>query len=122
MHPILPHSLKNAIPLGGAGVDLSLRIEALRDPRKFVSERGHSIDHVAMSRVRETAKLLSTPASITDSKLSTGTLVALAYPDRLAKRRSGDAPRYLMAGGKGAIILGFRGSPRESTVSGHCAS
>jgi len=36
--------------------------------------------------------------------LSAGALVAFAFPDRIAKRRAGDAPRYVMAGGKGAIF------------------
>jgi len=35
---------------------------------------------------------------------STGALVSLAFPDRIARRRPGEAPRYLMAGGKGALL------------------
>ena len=38
------------------------------------------------------------------SDYSVGALVSLAFPDRIAKRRSGDAARYLTAGGKGAVM------------------
>ena len=33
-----------------------------------------------------------------------GVLLGLAYPDRLAQRRSGDTPRYLLANGRGAVL------------------
>ena len=32
-------------------------------------------------------------------------MAALAYPDRIGKRRLGESPRYLLTGGKGAIFL-----------------
>lgn len=35
---------------------------------------------------------------------SVGALVALAYPDRLAQRRSGEAPRYRLRNGRGARL------------------
>jgi len=31
-------------------------------------------------------------------------LLAMAYPDRIAQRRSGEAPRYLLANGRGALL------------------
>jgi ATP-dependent helicase HrpB len=33
-----------------------------------------------------------------------GVLLGLAYPDRLAQRRNGDVPRYLLANGRGALL------------------
>jgi ATP-dependent helicase HrpB len=33
-----------------------------------------------------------------------GVLLALAYPDRIAQRRTGDTPRYLLANGRGALL------------------
>ncbi len=36
--------------------------------------------------------------------VSVGGLVSLAFPDRIAKRRSGEGARYLMSGGKGAVL------------------
>jgi ATP-dependent helicase HrpB len=35
--------------------------------------------------------------------LSPGAIGALAYPDRVAQRRAGDAPRFLLSGGRGAV-------------------
>ena len=34
-----------------------------------------------------------------------GLLLALAYPDRVARRREGGADRYLLANGRGARLL-----------------
>ena len=59
-----------------------------------------------------------------------GQLLARAYPDRVARRRSGDAPRYLLSGGRGAVLaeadpLGaspwlavaeLDGNPREARI------
>ncbi len=36
--------------------------------------------------------------------MALGEMVALAYPDRIAMRREGDAPRYILSGGKGAVL------------------
>ncbi len=38
------------------------------------------------------------------ASLSPGALLSLAYPDRIALRRPGEAPRYLLSGGKGAAL------------------
>ena len=38
---------------------------------------------------------------------------ALAYPDRIGLRRTGDAPRFVLSGGKGAIM------PLEDVMGGH---
>ena len=62
--------------------------------------------------------------------LSPGAALSLAYPDRIAQRRPGLAPRYLLANGKGAALptgdpLGaapflvaadLDGDPREATI------
>jgi len=40
-------------------------------------------------------------------------MAALAYPDRIGLRRSGDAPRYILSGGKGAVL------PQGDALSGH---
>jgi len=38
------------------------------------------------------------------ASLSVGALLSLAFPDRIGRRRPGDAPRFLMSGGKGAVL------------------
>ena len=42
--------------------------------------------------------------SLTQIETESGVLVALAFPDRIAQRRKGDAPRYLLSNGKGALL------------------
>jgi ATP-dependent helicase HrpB len=106
-------------PLRGRGADLELRLEALRggDP--------------VLGPVREEARRLRrlAPAGRGDG-LSPGAALSLAYPDRIAQRRPGTAPRYLLANGKGAALpvddpLGtapflvaadLDGDPREATI------
>ena len=59
----------------------------------------------ARDRIRQSAKQIRAIAGINDgaSNLSTGVLVALAFPDRIAQRRGGDR-RYRLSGGGGAIL------------------
>ncbi|HEY9017230.1 ATP-dependent helicase HrpB, partial [Thiomicrospira sp.] len=42
--------------------------------------------------------------SLAQMQTNSGRLVALAFPDRIAKRRQSDEPRYLLSNGKGAIL------------------
>jgi ATP-dependent helicase HrpB len=44
------------------------------------------------------------PAPASGSDLSIGALVALAYPDRVARRRDGQPGRYVMRSGAGAVL------------------
>ena len=79
-------ALLSAPPQPGAPVDLAERLARPLDPP-------------ARAEARRLSRSLprSAPASV-------GEMVALAYPDRVAQRRPGDAPRYLTAGGKGAAL------------------
>ena len=83
-------------PLRGAPPDLSMRLSALRDPPA-------SADRPTLDRIRaEAARLRRTAPA--DRRLSPGALAALAYPDRIGLRRKGDAPRWLLSGGRGAAM------------------
>lgn len=42
--------------------------------------------------------------SLAQMQTDSGTLVALAFPDRIGKRRPGDETRYLLSNGKGALL------------------
>ena len=112
-----------------APVDLSLRLEAIADPRAFGDRRPWSPDRSAVARIREDAKRLARLAP--DGSLQPlSEMVALAYPDRIGQRRKGEAPRYVLSGGKGAALpegdplcmAGFivasdlDGNPREARV------
>lgn len=92
-------------PVQGGGVDLTLRIEALRDPHRFAQTRRATVNRGAVDRIRTEAKRLRSAAPKAQAKgLTTAEMAALAYPDRIGLRRKGDAPRYQLSGGKGAVM------------------
>ena len=90
--------------------DLALRIAALRGGRRQLPA-GLAVDDAALARCRETARALrdrigvqrSDEAADTDLT-ALGSLVALAYPDRVARRRETTGARYLLRSGTGAYI------------------
>ncbi len=110
-------------PLRGAGADLSLRLAAFAAPARAPVEA-----RAALARAAETARRLGPPGRIDPT--AAGRLAALAWPDRLALRRPGSAPRWLLSGGKGArmnptdplagaealAVADTDGDPREATV------
>ncbi|MBM9594344.1 ATP-dependent helicase HrpB [Roseitranquillus sediminis] len=105
LHPRLAHmatvagdaaasvaALLSEPPPPGAPTDLVARLAAL--------QRGEEGYRAARTQARRLARALPQ----VDAALSLGAMVALAYPDRVALRRPGDAPRYLLSGGKGAAL------------------
>lgn len=111
-------------PLRGQGVDLRKRLRALDNPREF------SADPSIIARIKQEAKRLKRYEA--GQKLSPGAQAALAYPDRIGLRRSGEQPRFVLSGGKGAVmpegdgLSGGRliiatdldGNPREARIRG----
>jgi ATP-dependent RNA helicase HrpB len=81
--------------------DLALRWEALQNPGKFHSERPYRANRAVMDTIKQEAKRLKPQGK---AALSLGAMTALAYPDRIGLHRTGDAPRYLLSGGKGAYL------------------
>ncbi|PSL18139.1 ATP-dependent helicase HrpB [Shimia abyssi] len=120
LHPRLAHMLavagKGAAPLAallgardpltkGAPVDLSLRIEALRDLKSFSERRPYQVNRTTLHTIRDEAKRLAKSSnSAMQEGLSLSEMAALAYPDRVGLRRKGDTPRFVLSGGKGAIL------------------
>ena len=96
--PALAALLNERDPLRGAGTDLSLRLDVVTGKQK----RSDAIP-AALARIRQEAKRLGRGQTLTGPD-SIGVLAALAYPDRIGKRRAGEAPRYVLAGGKGAVM------------------
>jgi ATP-dependent helicase HrpB len=92
-------------PLRGRGADLALRLRALDDPGGMGADRG------AVARIREEARRLKRFEA--GPALPPGAQAALAYPDRIGLRRQGDAPRYVLSGGAGAVL------PEGDTLAGH---
>ncbi|WP_299297335.1 ATP-dependent helicase HrpB [uncultured Tateyamaria sp.] len=112
LHPRLAHMLETAgkgaaplaallaerDPLRNRGTDLGLRLRAMRDPGAFPdAHRG------TLARIRDEAKRLKSRASDRPPR-DASEMAALAYPDRIGLRRAGDAPRYILSGGKGAVL------------------
>lgn len=157
LHPRLAHMLSiigpEAAPLGallaerdplrGAPSDLSLRLEALKDLKTFAARRPYEVNRATVQRINAEAKRLRRQSSgsgteATSSNLDPAatansrpaTMVALAYPDRIGQRRKGDTPRYILSGGKGAVLpaedplasspfiiaLDTDGNPREAKI------
>ncbi len=111
--------------------DVRTRVEALRG-----RHRG-SVDGTRLERVRAEAQALQRALGTgrdahddSDALDDVGLLVALAYPDRIAKRRPGAAQRFLLRNGRGArfspsqpmgdapflAIADLDGNPAESRV------
>jgi ATP-dependent helicase HrpB len=123
LHPRLAHMIetagKNAAkvaallaerdPLRGVSVDLNLRIQALHNPKQF----GGAINRGALDRIKVETKRLAQRAPLSKRVFSLAEHAALAYPDRIGLRRDGDAPRYVLSGGKGAVM------PPEDAMGGH---
>ncbi|MEL6410256.1 MAG: ATP-dependent helicase HrpB [Pseudomonadota bacterium] len=142
LHPRLAHMLTLAGPKAGrlaallgdhdplpnsAPVDLSLRLKALANSKDLP----YAVNQTTITRVKAEAKHLSKQIkSKPEQGLSDAACAALAYPDRIGKRRKGDAPRYILASGKGAIMpegnplsqsqlivaTGLDGNPREARI------
>jgi ATP-dependent helicase HrpB len=82
--------------------DLASRVDALRGRRR------DGVDAARAQRVRQEAQALrrslSAASDANEDIAALGAVVALAYPDRIAQRRSGEAQRYLLRNGRGALF------------------
>ena len=114
LHPRLAHMLVRAGPRAASlaallndrdplrtpgSVDIAARLTALG------GKKTADADAPALARIRTEAKRLARlvsdpPEPITDP----GEATALAYPDRIGMRRQGDNPRFVLSGGKGAVM------------------
>ena len=120
LHPRLAHMLtvagQQAAPLAAlladrdplpraAPVDLTLRIEAITDLKRYNDTRPHPANRPAVERIKtEARRLAATTGNRTTGPLSPAEMAALAYPDRIGQRRKGDAARFILSGGKGAVL------------------
>ncbi|MEP6494169.1 MAG: ATP-dependent helicase HrpB [bacterium] len=101
---------------GGGGAidaDIALRIEALQrdDAPRSRLIAGADVDRDAVRRARTEADRLARQLGVDrhDRSKSTdmiGTLVALAYPDRVGQRRPGTRARFVLRNGRGAELEG----------------
>lgn len=94
-------------PLRGAPPDLALRLKALADPRRYEAEHPWPLSRPTVERIRDEAKRLArlVPGRAAEQTPYTpAQMASLAYPDRVGLRRKGEAPRWLLSGGKGAAM------------------
>ncbi|MBB4265960.1 ATP-dependent helicase HrpB [Roseospira visakhapatnamensis] len=89
----------------GAGVDLRQRLDVLRGrgPRTMAHPGTLHRVREAARQIRRLAGIRSDTPAVPDT--DPGRLLALAYPDRVARRRDGGPPgRVLLSGGRGATL------------------
>ncbi|MER3482157.1 MAG: ATP-dependent helicase HrpB [Meiothermus sp.] len=101
--------LEERDPLPGEpGADLDLRVQALRNWRAGQANQGGEIG--VLNRVERLSKEWRRRLSVqADNSMpdpySTGLLISLAYPDRIARLRKGSRARYRLSGGRGVKLL-----------------
>ncbi len=102
---------------GGAGApdpDLRTRVEALRGqalPPGVVADRPalRRIERVVQQLQRQLDRLRPTqrsPKFAVDEADAFGLLLAFAYPDRVGRARAPGSGRYVLSGGRGAVLPG----------------
>ena len=98
---------------GPVDADVGYRLHVLREDGGGTGLLlpGTEIDRDAVSRARREAERLARQLGIrrdatarSDERL--GLLLALAYPDRIAQRRTGSRSRYVLRNGRGAELTG----------------
>jgi len=98
--------------LGGNDVDLRDRLDSLRRDR---APRGRE----ARGMAQRWAEIAQSPSELRQAtgELSVGALLALAYPERIAKNRGGGAGAFLLANGRGASVDPASALAREPYVA-----
>jgi ATP-dependent helicase HrpB len=91
--------------------DIRTRLEALR---KGNAERG-ALDRVRRSQ-RQFEQQLGESRRTRGESVDAGVLLGLAYPDRIARRRTGADARYLLSNGRGAVFAAAESIAREEFI------
>ena len=98
------------ILFGEKSADISLRLQILDN----ANNPQQSVDRQRSRRVLAVAKDIARHAEIPEHAMRlehAGAVLALAYPDRIARSRSAGEGRYLLSGGRGAFL------PASDTLS-----
>ncbi len=105
LHPRLAHMVVTAASADAAETAalISERDGLPRDASVDIEQRLLQLRGPARERIRKAAKQISGLVTLReDDTLSHGVLLALAYPDRIAQRRSGH--RFRLVNGGGAVV------------------
>lgn len=100
IHPRLGHMLLRAGPAAAPLAALMGTRDPLRGAGADLSARLRALPPAVQDEARRLRRLTPTP----DAGLSLAQMAALAYPDRIAALREGTRNRYLLSGGKGAVL------------------
>ncbi len=84
--------------------DFMLRLELLENEERFASRYSFPINVQVLARIKNHAKQLKSAAPMVDGRLTSGQMLALAYPDRIGKRRKAQENRFLLSSGIGAYF------------------
>lgn len=142
LHPRLAHMILQAIPMGQGGVacelaallserdlfrgatttpnaDLRLRLDALqRGDSGAAALHGYEVNSAARKRVLTEANRWKQVVDVSSNGEidtdSCGLLLAFAYPDRIAQKRS--AGRFLLRNGRGAALTEMQSLSQEAYI------
>jgi ATP-dependent RNA helicase HrpB len=89
--------------------DIRLRLEIIDAFKtgKRSGQKGFQVNKGILHRIMELTKKMAKDFGIKPSKIDiekAGSLIALAYPDRIARKRNNQGNTFLMASGKGAFF------------------
>ena len=109
--------------LGGDSLDLSERVERFGRDR---SKRAQDARRLANGWAQQARRFANVPEDETASSLDSGRLIALAYPDRIAKAR-GKPGEFIMANGRACYVEPHNHLARQdwlavAEISGRAAS
>jgi ATP-dependent helicase HrpB len=92
--------------LGGDDVDLTHRLDNLRRDRspRARDARAMAARWAEVARSSTSSLAQREPSSLVREELSAGSLLALAYPERIAKSRGGGTGAFLLVNGRGADV------------------
>lgn len=100
---------------GARDADIRTRMELLRG-----DGRTADVDRFALQRVRRAARELQREAGESSARsvghLDAGVLLAMAYPDRIGRRRPGTEGRFTLANGRGAHFAESQSLSRQELI------
>ena len=87
------------------GTDLRARVDALRKPREYPGADSGALRRVLDQARRWRSRLPSRAEDMASADANAiGRVLALAFPERVARRRPGPLPRFLLRNGTGATL------------------
>ncbi len=111
LHPRLAHMVLRAKAegVGGTAAELAAILEGRRpssetDLRASLEMLHRDRGDPAVARLREAARDIARRFDLKGGGGDAGSLLALAYPDRVARRRPGGRGSFLLANGRGAAL------------------